>query len=108
MKGRHRERNEATPPDELSPLRAGDVLCDRHRRECYQVAGVDKVGVALHQDGTDFYVPRSLFVSWYGRRLFLIAESRSIDPPEWCRQHRDDESETGFKSDPPNLAGTAD
>ena len=82
--GLQRKRKEGVLPDGLADLREGEILCDRHRKKCYRVAGVDKIGIALHQEGTDFYVPRSLFVSWYGRRLFSIDKTRSIEAPEWC------------------------
>ena len=88
------ERGETVPPNELATLQQGKVLCDRHRRECYQVNDVDAVGVALHRDGTDFYIPCSLFVSWYGQRLFSIKETRGVDTPEWSRQYRDQRVET--------------
>lgn len=87
-----RERDEAAPRRELTGLHEGEVLCDRHRRECYQVSGIDDAGVALQQDGTEFYIPRSLFVTWYPRRLFPIENTSSIDTPEWCSQHRDHET----------------
>ena len=60
----------------------GDVLYYRHRREWYRVNGVDETGVALHQDGTGFYVPYSLFVGWYGRRLFSAAEAQTLEAPD--------------------------
>ena len=80
----HEGFREPSVPDELADLREGDVLCDRHRRECYQVSGIDETGIGLKQDGEDFYIPSPLFVSWYGQRLFAIEESRSIETPEWC------------------------
>lgn len=78
-----KSRQPGVLPDELAALREGEILCDRHRRDCYRVAGVDETRVALHQDGTDFYIPCSLFVSWYGRRLFAIDGTRSIEAPTW-------------------------
>ena len=99
----HRERGEVIPPNELAALQRGEILCDRHRQECYQVSGIDGAGVTLHRDGTDFYIPRSLFSSWYGRRLFSIEETRSIETPQWCRQHRDDRTEAESEPDPRNV-----
>lgn len=92
--GPRRKHGEAPPRDELADLREGEVLCDRHRRECYQVSGVDDAGVALRQDGTEFYLPCSLFVTWYRRRLFELENATSIDAPEWCDQHLDRGSRT--------------
>jgi len=103
--GTYRERGEKVSASELATLQRGEVLCDRHRQECYQVSGIDTAGIALHRDGRDFYIPRSLFVSWYGQRLFSIEETRSIETPEWCRQHRDDRTETETESDPRNVIG---
>lgn len=45
---------------------------------------VDGVGVSLQQDEETFYVPHSLFVPWYGSRLFPVAETSSVDRPDWC------------------------
>lgn len=86
---RRSERGGRTPdgraiPAELGALEAGDVLWDRHRRECFQVGGIDAAGISLRQDGIRYYVPHSLFVPWYGSRLFPIAETTSTDLPEWC------------------------
>jgi hypothetical protein len=91
MMGRksHDQPGAASTPDYLAGLRRGDVLCDRHRRECYQVTSIDGTRIGLHRDGTDFFVPRSLFVSWHGRRLFPIEESRTIDTPDWCSPRRE-------------------
>ena len=80
--GLQRKRKEGVPPDDLADLREGEILCDRHRRECYQVAGVDEIGIALHREGAEFYIPCSLFVNWYGRRLFPI-EGTSIEAPDY-------------------------
>jgi len=48
------------------------------------VCGIDSTGISLRQDGARFYVPHSLFVPWYGSRLFPIAETASTDLPDWC------------------------
>ena len=87
-------------PDELADLREGDVLYDRHRRECYQVTGIDGTSVGLHQDGADFSIPRSLFLTWHRRRLFPIEESRGIDAPDWCSRRRETprDEETGART----------
>lgn len=79
-----RAGDERAIPADLRTVEAGDVLCDRHRRECFQVCGIDSTGISLRQDGTRFYVPHSLFVPWYGSRLFPIAETTSTDLPDWC------------------------
>ena len=71
-------------PADLGALEAGEVLCDRHRRECFQVLGIDDSGVSLRQEETRFYVPHSLFAPWYGLRLFPIAETTSTECPAWC------------------------
>lgn len=81
---RQSDYREESSPSSLVDAREGEVLCDRHRRECYRVETIDETGIVLHQDGTDFYIPHSLFVSWYGRRLFSTDETQSLDVPEWC------------------------
>lgn len=100
--GPRREHNEASTRDEFADLREGEVLCDRHRQECYQVIGVDDTGVALRQEGTEFYIPRSLFVTCYRRRLFSIENATSIDTPDWCCQHQDrwSQSNSDTESEP--------
>lgn len=79
---RHTTGREVPSPNTHREVREGEVLYDRHRREYYRVDSVEPTGIALHQDGTDFYIPRSLFVSWYGRRLFSIDGTGSIEVPE--------------------------
>ena len=86
QEGLKRDSEEESLPSDLAEVIEGEILFDRHRRECYQVAGIDRTGIALHQDGADFYVPCSLFVSWYGRRLFPIDGTGSIEVPKWCRR----------------------
>ena len=99
MEGKLQKSHQARVlPNDLADLPEGEILYDRHRRECYQVTSVDDFGVALHQDGTDFYVPCSLFVSWYGRRLFSIDETRSIEAPEWCSRRDEPEGENSLQS----------
>ena len=100
MEGEERQpaSEEAVLPSGLDNLRVGDILCDRHRRDCYRVDGVDHTGVTLHQDGTDFHIPCSLFVSWHGHRLFSIEESRSIEPPDWCHRRSKPEPKIGDKN----------
>lgn len=78
------DHQEASSPSILVDAREGEVLCDRHRRECYRVESIDETGIVLHQAGTDFYIPHSLFVSWHGRRLFSTDKTQSIEAPEWC------------------------
>jgi hypothetical protein len=80
-KGKHGRRGASSKSIEA---REGEILYDRHRREWYRVESVDETGIALHQDGIDFYVPHSLFVGWYGGRLFSVAETRTLEAPEWC------------------------
>ena len=105
--GTRRERQETVPPGELATLQEGEVLCDRHRRECYQVVSIDKAGIALQQDEMSFYIPCSLFVSWYGRRLFPVERTSNIEAPAWCRQYRDDESRVESKPRKP-VSGAAE
>ena len=81
---RYEPSEEVVSSSGFKGTREGEILCDRHRKECYQVSRIDEMGVALHRDGTDFYIPHSLFVTWYGRRLFPIDGSGSIALPEWC------------------------
>jgi hypothetical protein len=83
MKGRGKHGRQKTSAPDLEVCE-GEVLYDRHRREWYRVEGVNETGIALHQDGADFYVPHSLFVGWYGRRLFSTTETRTLEAPEWC------------------------
>jgi hypothetical protein len=93
VKERRQDREEASLPSDLTDLREGDILYDRHRRDCYQVDSVEQTGVGLHQDGTDFHIPHSLFVSWYGQRLFSIEQAQSIETPDWCDSQSDPEEE---------------
>lgn len=74
--------------DYFVDLQEEDVLCDRHRQECYQVTGIDRTGIGLRQDGAEFFVPGSLFVILYKRRLFSINDTQSIDAPEWCSRQQ--------------------
>lgn len=92
------EHEDLRARNELAALSEGDVLCDRHRRECYQVTAIDDDGIGLHQDGIDFYTPRPLFVTWYGQRLFAIDGNSSIETPVWCEKWRD--GETPIAGDP--------
>jgi hypothetical protein len=70
----HADRGAPTP---------GEILYDRHRTNCFEVIGVDAEGVALRQADHEFYIPHSLFIPWYGSRLFPLEETANIDPPEW-------------------------
>lgn len=81
-----RGRRRPSAPSDLDDLSEGDVLYDRHRRDCYLVTGIDERAVALRQRNTEFYVPRSLFVPWYGSRLFPIEHATGLEAPEWCRR----------------------
>jgi hypothetical protein len=76
---------EPTPPlgSERTDIDPGDVLCDRHRKECFEVTSVDESGVALQRESTEFYIPHSLFAPWYGTRLHQIQDSTSTDSPDW-------------------------
>ncbi len=76
--------DEHTIPADLAAIEAGDVLCDRHRRECFLVRGIDGAGVSLRQEEDTYYVPHSLFAPWYGSRLFPITETATTEPPDWC------------------------
>lgn len=94
------------PRGDLATLQEGDVLCDRHRRECYQVTTIDEAGVGLHRDGVEFYTPRSLFVTWYGQRLFSI-EDTTIETPEWCERARSGADHSEVPSERPPTEITA-
>lgn len=76
-------------PTELRALTTGEVLFDRHRREYFVTSRIDADGVGLRQRDTEFYIPHSLFVTWYGSRVFSIEETTSIDPPPWTRTTAD-------------------
>lgn len=84
------EEEEETPAatlsshPELSTLTNGDVLCDRHRRDCYVVTTLDETAVGLQHQETEYALPPSLFVSMYGQRLFHIEETATLDTPDWC------------------------
>lgn len=80
------ERRDIGVPAELDGLEVGEVLCDRHRREWFVILGIGSTGITLQQDRTRFYVPLSLFLPWYGSRLFPIGETTSIERPDWCRE----------------------
>lgn len=62
----------------------GDVICDRHRRDWYVITAVEDGAIELRDEGTEYRIPRSLFVSVYGKRLFDGGRTASLDPPEWC------------------------
>lgn len=68
---------------ELDDIDEGDVLCDRRRQNCFIVTAIDDEGISLHNEDTEYYVPPTLFVCWYGSRVFPIEESESIDLPDW-------------------------
>jgi hypothetical protein len=74
---------ETAIPAEVSAIEKGEVLCDRHRKECFVVREVEERGTRLEQDGEDFYVPHSLLAPWLDSRLFAVEESESADLPEW-------------------------
>ncbi len=73
----------ADHPPEIDDLDADSVLYDRHRKEYFHVRMVDGDGVGLHQSGTDFYVPHSLYVTWQDTRLVPREELSSPDVPDW-------------------------
>jgi sirohydrochlorin ferrochelatase len=77
-----------TKPPELSTLHTGDILCDRHRRDCYVVTDIDAAGVTLRERDREFVLPYSLFCSVYDHRVFHIEQSQIIDAPTWCEQLR--------------------
>jgi hypothetical protein len=85
-----RSRDSEGVPSELNGLEHGTILYDRHRTDCYQVTSIDRTGVRLHRDRVEYYVPCSLFVSWYGRRLFPIERTHSVEIPSWCDRSPDD------------------
>jgi hypothetical protein len=73
-------------PPELSTLHEGDILCDRHRRDCYVVTDIDDDGVTLREHDREFVLPHSFFCPMYGHRVFHLEQSRTIEAPEWCER----------------------
>lgn len=72
-----------TVPVDYDGLASEDVLYDRHRREYFVVGGLDDRGIDLRQDGTEFFVPHSLFVPWYGSRVFKATNLSNAELPDW-------------------------
>jgi hypothetical protein len=70
-------------PPEIEALETGTVLYDRHRNEYFAVERVDDAGVALRRDGTEYYVPHSLFAPWQDSRLVPVEELSDPDLPGW-------------------------
>ena len=70
-------------PTAVARLDTGQVLCDRHRKECFVVRTVEERGTRLEQDDEEFYVPHSLLAPWVDSRLFAVERSESTDLPEW-------------------------
>ena len=70
-------------PPEIGDLAEDNVLYDRHRKEYFHVTAVEDDGVGLHQSGTDFYVPHSLYVTWQDTRLVPREELSDPGVPEW-------------------------
>jgi len=70
-------------PRAIARLDAGQILCDRRRKECFVVRAVEERGTRLEQDGEEFYVPHSLLAPWVDSRLFAVEETESTDLPEW-------------------------
>ena len=84
-----REANDETNvPTEVARLERGQVLCDRHRKECFVVREVTKRGTHLEQESENFFVPHSLLAPWVDSRLFEIDESESADLPDWLSERR--------------------
>ena len=73
----------AAIPAEVAALGTGEVLCDRHRKECFVVRDVEERGTRLERDDEEFHVPHSLLAPWLDSRLFAVEESESADLPEW-------------------------
>jgi hypothetical protein len=73
-------------PDPIAALEPGAVLRDRHRKEWFLVREVTDRGTRLEQDGEEFYVPHSLFVTWVDSRLFPVDESDTVDFPKWLAE----------------------
>jgi hypothetical protein len=74
---------EADRDSDLADIDEGDVLCDRRRQNCFIVSGVEDDGIALRNEDTEYYVPPTLFVGWYGSRVFPVESSESVDLPNW-------------------------
>jgi hypothetical protein len=72
----------ASPAGTASPV-PEELLYDRHRGEYFELVAEDGAGVTLRRDGTDYYVPRSLFDPWRGSRLFPANEMTEPDLPDW-------------------------
>jgi hypothetical protein len=81
--GQARADDETGIPTAVARLDAGQVLCDRHRKECFVVREVAARGTRLEQDGEEFFVPHSLLAPWVDSRLFAVEESESADLPDW-------------------------
>jgi hypothetical protein len=78
------DTSNGTPiPTAVADLEPDEVLCDRHRKECFVVREVEHRGTHLEQDDADFFVPYSLLAPWVDSRLFSVDESESADLPEW-------------------------
>ena len=77
---------DADVPPEIADLDEESVLYDRHRKEYFHVTAVEDGGVGLHQSGTDFCVPHSLYVTWQDTRLVPREELSDPDIPEWVKE----------------------
>jgi hypothetical protein len=71
---------------EIADLTEDSVLYDRHRKEYFHVTAVDDGGVGLHQAGSDFYIPHSLYVTWQDTRLVPRDELSDPDIPAWVTE----------------------
>jgi hypothetical protein len=80
-----RDHDGLSLPTDLDDLTVDEVLYDRRCKDYYLVTEVDERGIALLQRDTEFYLPHSLFVPWYGSRLFSIEHTTSLEVPKWCR-----------------------
>lgn len=78
------------PPDlSESDLEQGDLLRDRQRNKQFEITTTDERGIGLRHDGTEFYVPYSLFAPWHGSRIHPVTESTTTEPADWATDDRE-------------------
>ena len=79
------DSEEGSIPDVITDLEAGEVLCDRYRKDCFVVREVEERGTRIERDGEEYYVPHSLFAPWVDSRLFPVEEADSEELPDWLQ-----------------------
>jgi hypothetical protein len=66
-----------------SDLEEGDLLRDWRREDQFEITTTDESGIGLHHDGTEFYIPHSLFAPWYGSRIHSVTAAMTTEPANW-------------------------